>query len=72
MACLAVYMQQILEQYSLPFSAQDAQREPTHWTNTMVWGCSRSEGRSSVPPVGPAAFIRRSSSREVITSLEWE
>ena len=30
--------------------------------------CS-SEGRSSVPPVGPAAFIRRSSSSEVITSL---
>ena len=72
MACLAVYMQQIFEQYSLPFPAQDEQRDPTHCTNTIVCGCSRSDGRNNVPPVGPAAFIKRSSSKEVMTSLERE
>ena len=44
-------MQQILEQYSLP--QPEVSRDPTHWTNTMVWGCLPSEGRSSVPLVGP-------------------
>ena len=35
-------------------------------------GCLPSEGRSSVPLVGPAALVSRSNSREVMTSLDWE
>ena len=66
-ACFAVYMQQILEQYGLP--QPDTSREPTHWMKVITFGCVPSEGRRSVPPVGPAAFISRSSSSEVITSF---
>ncbi len=52
MVCLAVYMQQILEQYEMPFSGS---REPTQATNTTVLGSVPSEGRYMAPPVGPDA-----------------
>ena len=72
MACLAVYMQQILEQYSLPLLASELQREPTHCTNTISLGWRPSLGHTSVPLLGPAAFIRRSNSRLVTTSFDWQ
>ncbi len=65
MACLAVYMQQILEQYGMPFSGS---REPTQVTKTTVLGSLPSEGRRISPPVGPEALASRSNCRPSITS----
>ena len=65
MVCLAVYMQQILEQYEMPFSGS---REPTQATNTTVLGSVPSEGRNMAPPVGPDALARRSNCMPSMTS----
>jgi len=62
---LAVYMQQIFEQYGRPTFGS---REPTQAMKTTARGCRPSEGRTTSPFVGPEAFISRSSWRAVITS----
>ena len=50
MACLAVYMQQILEQYAMPLAGS---REPAQAMKTTVSGTLPSEGRCISPRVGP-------------------
>ena len=63
--CLATYMQQIFEQYSIPFAGS---REPMHWRKTIVFGSLPSDGRLMAPDVGPDADARRSNCRPSMTS----
>ena len=65
MVCLALSMQQILEQYDRPLALS---REPTQLMNTTVLGTAPSDGRRSSPPVGPDAETSRSNCSELITS----
>ena len=58
-------MQQILLQYSMPFSGS---REPTQWTKTTVLGSLPSDGLRIAPAVGPQAEARRSNCRPSMTS----
>ena len=66
MVCLAVYMQQILEQYCRPLALS---REPTQEMKTTFCGIFPSEGRFNSPLVGPEAETSRSNCSESITSL---
>ena len=42
-------------------------REPAHWMKAMFFASLPSEGRSSLPPVGPCGSARRSNSTLVMT-----
>src|SRR5512133_2436741 len=66
MACLAVYMQQIFEQYGIPFAGS---REPAQAINTIFPGIFPSDGLRISPSVGPDADANRSNCKPVITSL---
>src|SRR5512136_909862 len=61
-------MQQILEQYGTPCSGS---RDPAHWTNTTSLGSLPSDGRLTLPPVGPLAASNRSNASASITSGIW-
>src|ERR1035441_1651932 len=63
---VAVYMQQILEQYARPWALS---REPTQEMKTTFCGILPSEGRFSSPLVGPEAETSRSNCSDSITSL---
>ena len=64
-ACLALYMQQTLEQYGWPCAGS---RDPTQETKTTVFGSVPSDGRRIFPLVGPEAFTSRSNCRPEMTS----
>ncbi len=61
-ASLVAYMQQIVEQYGLRWS-----REPTHCSQAMRRGTRPSDGRRTLPSVGPEREARRSYCIEVMT-----
>src|SRR5208283_3535508 len=59
-------MQQIFEQYSIPFAGS---REPAHAMKTIFFGTVPSDGRRGSPSVGPDAERRRSNCSPVRISL---
>ena len=59
-------MQQILEQYAMPFAGS---LEPAQAINTIFLGFCPSDGLKISPEVGPEAEAKRSNCNPSITSL---
>jgi len=63
-ASLVAYIQQMDEQYALRWS-----RDPTHCSQAIFFGACPSEGRITIPSVGPEREASRSYCIEVMTFL---
>src|SRR5664279_2652115 len=65
MACFAIYIQHIFEQYGIPFAGS---RDPAQARKTIFSGIFPSDGLLISPKVGPEADASLSNCNPVITS----